>query len=115
MYKTFHGIFEVKLDNLKIMNPKMLLGEILHNIYYQARYIMRLMITNMDIGSSKIVKCFINVIMENKYLQQLDITATNMKPRHLLEISNEIKNHKSQFRELNFSFNKLDFNTPFSK
>ena len=75
---------------------------------------MRLMITNMDIGSSKIVKCFINVIMENKYLQQLDITATNMKPRHLLEISNEIKNHKSQFRELNFSFNKLDFSTPFS-
>lgn len=46
----------------------MLLGEILHNVYYHARYLMRLMITNMDIGSTKITKCLINIIMENKYL-----------------------------------------------
>lgn len=68
MYKALPGIFEIKLDNLKILNKKMLLGEILHNVYYHARYLMRLMITNMDIGSTKITKCLINIIMENKYL-----------------------------------------------
>ena len=47
----------------------MLMGEILHNIYYSARYLMRLMITNMEIGSSKTVKGLLNIIMENKYLQ----------------------------------------------
>jgi hypothetical protein len=95
LYKALPGIFLIKLDDLKILNAKMLLGEILHNIYYHARYIMILMITNMDIGSTKITKCLTNIIMENKYLQLLDITSTNMKPKHLLEISNEIKNHKS--------------------
>jgi len=79
----------------------------LNNIYFRSRYLMRLMITNMDLNSFEIVDALINVFTENKYLQQLDFSSTNLKPKYLYLMTNQIKKYKGQYRELNFSYNYL--------
>ena len=49
------------------------------------------------------------MLREKRELQYLDFNNTNLNPELLQILSNEMENQYMQYRDINLSYNELDF------
>lgn len=71
--------------------------------------LMKLSITNIDIASKTLCQKLVDVLSYKPCLQYLDISSCFLRPFHLNLISKYFVNMIKQLRDVNLSYNNLDF------
>jgi hypothetical protein len=70
-----------------------LIRDLLEDLIYGGKYLMKLSLSNIDLNNDKIIESLVIVLQEKLYLQYLDLSSTNLGPSMLEIITNELVDH----------------------
>ncbi len=76
-------------------------------IRYRGDYLMKLTLSDMNLGDDVIVDAICETILAKKILQYIDLSRAGFFPNHLSKISETIRTLTKSIRDFNFSYNRL--------
>lgn len=77
---------------------------------YNSKYLMKLSLTNINLNDQTTVDNLCILFKKKRHLQYLDLSKTCLKPKNLEKISLELMQAFRILRDLNLSYNMLNFN-----
>ena len=103
-------LLELRLTNVNFMSH-LHLQELMEALLLASntQYLMKLALTDFNLCNDKIVDTLVDFVHERKHIQFFDITNARLKPRHIYEITLELADKYTQLRDINLSYNQLDF------
>ena len=64
----------------------------------------------MNLNERNTIKCICKIIKTKTFLTHLDISWTSLGPKQLMRVSRALKKSLGDLKELNLSYNALEFN-----
>ena len=106
-----NDLCEIRLNNIQVSFNSTIMGDLLdHMVNYSASpYLMKLALTNVNLNDDRTVGNLVDTLETKKYLQFLDLSWGGMTPRHLARVTDQMAEMFKQLREINLSYNKLNF------
>lgn len=111
--KLLKDIIEVRLCSTTFTNSDIIyeLNDMMMK-QGKCKYLMKLSLVNINLGCDRIVEILCKVLYSRKHIQYLDLSETYLKPRHLEQVSIELADMYKLIRNVNISYNSLDFRVP---
>jgi len=85
------------------------LEEILHTTAYVSTKLMKLKVSNMNLRGDRIVRNVCETLNYNKNMILLDVSWGKMLPKHLADLAEALAMKSKSLRNLNLSYNSLNF------
>lgn len=77
-----------------------------------AQFLMKLALTDINLGSDRVVEMVVDLVHDRKHIQFFDVRNTRLRPKHIYEVTLELADKYMQLRDINLSYNQLDFRVP---
>lgn len=86
-----------------------LLNQFVTDLTERSVNIMKLSICNMNINNRGLCEDLVSMLQMKPYLQYIDISSCYLNPANLKLICGQITEMAKQLRDVNVSYNQLDF------
>ena len=86
-----------------------LFENLLENVHAQGKILMTLRLSQFNLNDSRLLDLLVDVIGSRQYLQNVDVSYCNLKPKSLEQLIGALTSRQATLKSINLSYNWLKF------